>query len=31
MRDIQALLEIVTLNAAGRPVRFRYKNRLYVF
>jgi hypothetical protein len=30
MRDVQVLLEAVTLDAAGRPVRFRYKNRLHV-
>ena len=30
MRDIQLLLESVSLDITGRPARFRYKNRLHV-
>lgn len=30
MRDVQVQLETVTLDNAGRPARFKYKNRLHV-
>ncbi|MGY2895091.1 DUF6504 family protein [Deinococcus sp. UYEF24] len=30
MRDVQERLEGVTLDASGRPVRFRRNGRLYV-
>ena len=30
MRDIQEMLETVTLDQAGRPARFRHAGRLYL-
>lgn len=30
MRDVQELLENVTLDASGRPVRFRRQGRLHL-
>ena len=30
MRDVRILIETVTLDAAGRPVRFKYRNQLHV-
>ena len=30
MRDVQELLEAVTLDGSGRPVRFRHAGRLHL-